>query len=307
MILSRLFPFSLFLLVLYSHSSVAQTRHEFTHLQMGTQFRMVFYEADSAKANRLANACWKRLDELNLVMSDYRSDSEIMQLCAGANVKEWYAVSEDLFSVILESQQAATLTDGLFDITISPLTKLWRRTRRKGVLPDAIQLQNARETIGYQSIEIDSAARLIRFLKPDMRLDFGGIGKGFALDELKRILFKENVRSVLLEAGGSILLGDPPPHADSWKINIGEKGYDLSNCGISTSGDRFQFVEINGKRYAHILDPRTGFGFHEPHEITVVAPKAVTADWASTAAYLMNETELKRFQNVTKINMLSGR
>lgn len=304
MIFARLFSFYIFLFLFNFQISTAQTRHEFTHLQMGTQFRMVFYEADSAKAQRLANTCWKRLDALNLVMSDYRSDSEIMQLCVNAKVGEWYSVSEDLFHIISESQKAAELTDGLFDITISPLTKLWRRAKRKSVLPIPSQLKIAREYIGYQFIELDSLTKSICFFKPGMRLDFGGIGKGFALDELMETLKNENVNSALLEAGGSILLSNPPPDENSWKINIGDEGYNLSNCGISTSGDRFQFVEIDGKRYAHILDPRTGLGFHEPHEITVIAPNATTADWASTAAYLMSEVELEQFAKLTEIYVL---
>jgi len=283
---------TIFLFFSFSHFSAAQTRHEFTHLQMGTQFRLVFYEADSTKAQQLADSCWKRLDELNLVMSDYRSDSEIMQLCTQAKVNEWYAVSEDLFNVIAESQRAAEFSNGLFDITISPLTKLWRRARRKGVLPTKNQVDLVRQNIGYPFVELSTASQCIRFLKPDMRLDLGGIGKGFALDELMEILSNENVKSVLIEAGGSILLGDSPPEVDSWKINISEKECSLSNCGISTSGDRFQYIEMGGKRYAHILDPRTGLGFHKPHEITIIAPNATTADWASTAAYLTDEKEL---------------
>lgn len=281
--------------VLNPRPSTAQTRQEFTHLQMGTQFRAVFYEADSVKAKRIAAICWKRLDELNLVLSDYREDSEIMQLCVNAKVEEWQAVSEDLYSIIAESQRAANLTNGFFDVTISPLTKLWRRARRQNVLPTHKQLEIARENIGYQFIELDSVSRKVRLLKPNLRLDFGGIGKGYALDELAKTLKQEGVNSFLLEAGGSILLGDSPPNVMSWKITISEKEFNLSNCGISTSGDRFQFVEIDGKRYAHILDPRTGFGFHAPHEITVISDNATTADWASTAAYLMNEVELNNF------------
>lgn len=274
-------------------ASTAQTRQEFTHLQMGTQFRVVFYEADYTKAQQVANSCWKRLDELNLVMSDYRSDSEIMQLCVNAKVGEWQRVSEDLYNVIAESQRAAKLTNGLFDVTISPLTKLWRRARRQHKLPDDLQVQKAMQIVGYQFVEMNQMPQSIRFLKPNMRLDFGGIGKGLALDELMKILKNEGVNSFLLEAGGSLLLGSPPPNEDSWKITIVEKEYNLVNCGISTSGDKYQFVEVNGKRYAHILDPRTGFGFHEPHTVTVIANDATTADWASTAAYLMSDMEQK--------------
>jgi thiamine biosynthesis lipoprotein len=288
--------FSVFLFLQFGVTyCFAQTRHEFTHLQMGTQFRMVFYKADSVKAQRLADTCWERLDELNLVMSDYRSDSEVMQLCTKAEVGEWYSVSKDLFSVIFESQRAAEFTNGLFDISISPLTKLWRRARRKGVLPTKSQVDLARQNVGYQFFELNSASHCIRFLKLNIRLDLGGIGKGFALDELMKILKSEHVNSFLIEAGGSILLGDSPPDAYSWKINISDEEYSLSNCGISTSGDRFQFVEIDGRRYAHILDPRTGLGFHKPHEITIIASNTTIADWASTAVYLMDETELSEF------------
>ncbi len=285
-----------FLFFYLSHASAAQTRHEFTHQQMGTRFKLVFYETDSSKAQQVANFCWKRLDELNLTMSDYRSDSEIMQLCVNAKVGEWQRVSQDLYRVIAESQRAAELTNGLFDVTISSLTKLWRRARRQQQLPDEWQVQKARQVVGYQFIELDLVTQSVRFLKPDMRLDFGGIGKGFALDELMKILKNEGVSSFLLEAGGSILLGDPPPNQNSWKITISEKDYSLVNCGISTSGDRYQVIEIKGRRYAHILDPRTGLGFHEPHTVTVIAPDATTADWASTAAYLMTEAELSSFK-----------
>lgn len=305
MISQRVFCFCTFLgSVCFALAVSSQTRQEFTHLQMGTQFRLVFYESDSVKAQRLAKTCWQRLDELNLIMSDYRSDSEIMQVCAQYTTKEWITVSNDLFCVIAASQRASELTNGLFDSTISPFTKLWRRTKRTAVLPTREQLKLAREGVGYQFVELDSVSRSIRFLKPDMRLDLGGIGKGFALDELLKFLKNESVSSALIEAGGSILLGDSPPDENSWKITIGEKEYGLSNCGISTSGDRFQFVEIAGKRYAHILDPRTGLGFHNPHEVTVIAGNATVADWASTAAYLMDDTDRKALGRLTGITII---
>jgi thiamine biosynthesis lipoprotein len=138
-----------------------------------------------------------------------------------------------------------------------------------------------------------------------MRIDFGGIGKGYAEDEMMKVLQQNNIQSAMIEAGGNILVSNSPSDLPKgWEIIINKETFYLSNCGISTSGDVYQFVEIDGKKYAHILDPKTGIGFAEPHQVSVIADNGTNSDWLSTALYLMNQKRGKKLVKRLKARAL---
>jgi thiamine biosynthesis lipoprotein len=222
-------------------------------------------------------------------MSDYKETSELMRLCqqsGGPPVK----VSAELFFVLNKSQAMAKASDGAFDITVGPLVKLWRRARRQEALPDEKRLKAALELVGYQHLKLDEASQTAHLMKKGMQLDLGGIGKGYAADEAVAVLKKHGIGSCLVAAGGDLVAGDPPPGEVGWKIGIAPlqrgdpvpKIY-LKNAAASTAGDAEQSVVIGGKRYSHIVNPKTGLGVTGRSSATVVAPSGILADSLDTA------------------------
>lgn len=260
-------------------------RFEFAEEHMGTQFRLVFYAADEASARKASQAAFRRAAVLNGIMSDYLPDSELMRLCQQAGGPAIPA-SADLFAVLARAGEIAHMTDGAFDVTISPVVRLWRRSRRTRTLPDAEQLAAAKALVDYRLVILDPVLRTVRLAKPGMKLDLGGIGKGYAADAIQLVLKQHGVTRALVAAGGDIAVSAPPPGKEGWTIGViaapGESregpSFLLHDAGVSTSGDREQYAEFAGKRYSHIVDPRTGMALTESWQVTVIAPNATTSD-----------------------------
>ncbi len=274
------------------------TRFEFSQAHMGTQFKIVLYAPDNSTATRAANAAFERIAELDQIMSDYRDTSELMLLCrraGGPPVK----VSEDLFRVLAKSQEIARESNGAFDITVGPVVRLWRRARRQHELPDPESLSEALKLVGYENLRLDPSRRTAQLLKPGMMLDLGGIGKGDAADQALLVLKQYGLPAALVAGGGDIAVGDPPPERDrprGWRIGIAPLGSPtapptrfvyLHNAGISTSGEAEQHLEIDGIRYSHIIDPKTGKALTGRSSVTVIAPNDITADALATAISVM--------------------
>ena len=205
-------------------------------------------------------------------------------------------VSEELFFVLKEAEGLAVRSGGAFDVTCGPVVRLWRRARRQHELPAPGRLAAAVELVGYQHVRLDAKARTVQLLKAGMQLDLGGIAKGYAGDEALRELERNGIRQALVAGGGDIVVGESPPDSPGWTIGIaaleaGERGAEnflvLDHAAASTSGDAEQFVEIGGKRYSHILDPRTGKPVEGRSSVTVVARRGITADSLATAVSVL--------------------
>jgi thiamine biosynthesis lipoprotein len=264
-------------------------RYEFTQYHMGVDVRIVLYSADQSLAERAAGAAFDRFAQLDDIMSDYRPKSELMRLCAKAGGPP-VQVSKELFLAIERSQELARRTDGGFDITCSPIVKLWRKARKSRTLPPPDELAKARALVGWRNIRLDAKRRTVQLLKPGMMLDLGGIGKGYGDDGAQQVLRRYGITSALIEAGGDIVVTNPPPGKPGWVIRVANAGkpgdspdLTFSNVAVSTSGDTEQFVEIEGKRYSHIVDPHTGLGLTDRIEVTIVAKDGLTSDGLSTA------------------------
>lgn len=282
------------LFLFFCHYTYAQNRYEFSHPQMGTLFRIVLYAPDSAQALAASQKAFVRLDTLNIILSDYREDSEINRLCRTSGTGEFVKVSDDLWKIIQKSIKGARMTDNNFDITIGPMTQLWRRMKRQKQLPSEAQIAEARAKVGIDNIVLNSTNQSIMLKKSGMRIDFGGIGKGYAEDEMMKVLQEDGITSAMIEAGGNIVTSDVPPKEKGWKVMINNKDYYLKNCGISTSGDMYQFVEIDGKKYSHIIDPKVGIGVTELRQVTIISKDGTSSEWLSKALYLMDKEKSKK-------------
>lgn len=264
-------------------------RFEFQQIQMGTQFRIVFHAEDSSAAKLASRKAFDRIEELEEILSDYREDSELNQVL-GTAVQRAVVISEDLYRVLDRSLYFSRITDGAFDITAKPVVDLWREARRKGQIPAEQSIKQALGLVGYRQIHLNPRTRSLRLEKKGIQIDLGGIAKGFAADQAFDLLRSSGMRSVLVDAGGDIRVGDPPPGKDFWVIENDSRSYryQLRNLGIATSGDFYQFLELNGTRYSHIIEPKSGLGSRLSRTVTVVALDALTADALATAFTVMS-------------------
>lgn len=259
---------------------------------MGVPFRIVLYAANQAQATNAAEAAFARVAHLNDLMSDYEYDSELSRLGRTSGSGQKVNISDELWAVLRKAQEISEASNGAFDVTVGPVVQLWRRARREKQLPNPELLAKARARIGYTNLVLEN--HTVELKTPDMRLDLGGIAKGYASDEALRVLRERGIRSALCAASGDIALGDSPPGEKGWKIQIdkttnhpGTPFLILHNCGISTSGDMFQFVEIDAKRYSHIVDPHTGLGLTDRSSVTVIAKNDLTADGIDDAVNVL--------------------
>lgn len=272
-------------------------RFEFESKHMGTTFRIVLYATDATVAKKAADAAFARVAELDNCMSDYKQTSELMQLCKkfATEIGEPVKVSDDLFFVLSKAEELSKKSDGAFDVTVGPVVQLWRHARRTQELPDPKEFAAARAKVGYQKVKLDPHRKTVQLTTPGMQLDLGGIAKGYAADEaLKLLKEKFGITRVLVAAFGDITCGDSPPGQDAWRVNIAPltkkeqpRSLALANAAVSTSGDLEQFVVINGVRYSHILDPKTGLGLTGQRSVTVIAPNGITADSMTKAVSVL--------------------
>lgn len=271
----------------------AQPRHEFTELHMGVAVRLVLHADHPGAARTAARAAFDRIAELEDVLSDYRPASEVRRL--EHRDTGWVAVSSELAAVLAAARRIAALSDGAFDPTAGALTALWRESRRSGRLPHAARLDHARARTGWERFTLDTSRALLHLSVPGIRFDLGGIAKGYILGQAMHVLRRRGTPRALIEAGGDILLGEPPPGREGWMVeHPGLHGTPLHGLAIATSGTREQFVEIDGMRYAHLLDPRTGLGLTRHVEVTVIGPDPMLADALATAVAVMEPGQAAR-------------
>ena len=271
------------------------TRYTYTEYHMGVDVRLVVYAPDRPTAERACAAAFERFAELDTIMSDYRPDSELMRLCAKAGGPP-VPVSRDLFTVLQRSEEVAKRSDGAFDVTCGPLVALWRQARKTHLLPPPAEIALARSRVGWRKMVLDARRHTVRLLVPGMKLDLGGIGKGYGNDCAQETLRRNGITRALVEAGGDIVVSGPPPGEIGWKVQVANADPKrqapvllFSNRAISTSGDTEQFVEIGGLRYSHILDPRTGQALTSRIQVTITAPNGLTSDSLSKVVSVLGQ------------------
>lgn len=269
---------------------------------MGVEFEVVLYAEDETTARAAFTAAFARISKLDEVLSDYSLSSELSKLSASAPTKDPVPLSDDLFTVLKSAQRLSVESDGAFDVTIGPLTKLWRRARRQKELPAEEQLKTAFAAVGHRFLKLDIEKKTASLEQPAMRLDLGGIAKGYAADQALAAISDRGINRALVRASGDIATADPPPGETGWKVGLAPLNPDdppsvsvrLKQQAISTSGEARQHLVVNGKRYSHLIDPRTGQPLTGRQSVTVIAPRSMDADsLASAIAVLGPEKGMK--------------
>ncbi len=273
-------------------------RYEFERPQMGLPFRLILYAESPSKATDAAEAVWSRISDLNAILSDYESESELSRLSRTSGSGTWVPLGSDLARVLTTANGISRDSNGAFDVTVGPEVTLWKRARRQRELPAQTAIDAARRSSGWTLVELrERDGRLEAMLvESGMRLDLGAIAKGYALEEAAFVLRQQGIRSFLLAGSGDMVLGDSPPGQTGWTVEAGvfdstkaptRRVLSLANTALATSGDSFQRAEIGGVRYSHIIDPRTGIGLMDHGLVTVIAPSAMLADALSTTVSVM--------------------
>ena len=283
---------------------------------MGTVFTIRISTGASKEdaADQAVAAAFRRVAEINQACSDYVADSEIRTITRHPAGKPT-EISITLAEVLLAARELAAETQGAFDPTIGPLIRQWRLSRKNSRLPRAEVLRTARSRSGYTKLTIDPAKPSVTFATDGMQLDLGGIAKGYAADEALKILREHGFPHSLVAASGDIVVGTPPLGKPAWRVGIrglkaeSDGGSDkdgtsdhtesdlpadltglieLKNAAISTSGDLNQSIIIDGVRYSHIVDPRSGLGLTRRCSVTVIAPTATESDSLATACSVLD-------------------
>ncbi len=265
--------------------------YEAVEPHMGTLFRIKLYAADEHHAQLAFQAAFARIAQLDNTLSDYKPNSELNHLSEIALHHPVHA-SDDLFRILDASENLSEKTGGAFDITLGPLTHLWRAARKSNQLPSAAAIQAAKANCGFRKLHLDPAQHTVELDQPGMQLDAGGIAKGYAADEALLVLTRCGIQSALVAASGDLAFSDAPPGQDGWKIGVDSldsanapftRVLLLANGAVSTSGPSEQHLDSGGVRYSHIIDPATGLGLTREITASVIARRGIDADSMSTA------------------------
>jgi FAD:protein FMN transferase len=324
------------LLIINSLPTFSQSKkHTFSQPKMGSPLSITLYANDSTKANQIATEAYKIADSLNLIYSDYLENSELSLLSKKSGTNEFTKVSPALWDILNLSVKASKQSKGAYDITVGSIVKLWRKARREKVLPDENILKNNLQSVGYQYLILDSLTHSVKLSQPNTQLDLGGIAKGYVAQVIVDFCVKEGIEKVLVDAGGDLAMRValpapdggafsskflsnssskvPPSGVRGLRIGITIPNSEelipsyliLQNQAVATSGNMYQFVKIKGKRYSHIVNPKTGLGITHQRNVTVIAPDGATADWLATACSVLSvKKALKLIKSMPNCELL---
>ncbi|UCD29552.1 MAG: FAD:protein FMN transferase, partial [Planctomycetota bacterium] len=256
---------------------------------------------DSKIAKKCIRDALAEIHKVDELMSDYKSDSQISLVNRDA-FKRAVEVGESTYEVLQRSVEFSKLTDGAFDVTVGPLVDLFRSAGKEQVAPNEEQIAQARLKVGFEKLKLDDKNMTVQFTVDGMRLDLGGIAKGYAIDEAIEAMQRCGANGAMVDIGGDIrCFGTPLKDKDHWLIGLQDPNSTVEGIGggelllklklndgaIATSGDYQQFVLIEGKRHSHIMDRKTGTSAKGLSSVTIIAENAIGADALATAVSVM--------------------
>jgi len=264
---------------------------------MGTTFTIKI-DAPAGSVRPAARTAFQEIRRIDRLLSTYKPDSEISDVNRRA-FTEAVAVGEDFWHVVMASRKYFTLSGGSFDPSIRPLMQAWSLTAKQGRLPTEEELKKALDLVDFGNVRLDESTHTVAFAREEMALDFGGIAKGYAVDRAIAVLESCGVTSAIVDAGGNFRAIGAPRNRDRWQIGIRHPlrhdeiiaRLPISEGAAATSGGYERFFEVEGKRYCHIMDPRTGQPVQAILSATVLAKSAMAADALSTSVFVLGADE----------------
>ena len=283
---------------------------------MGTVFAIHLYAESELQALSFFEVAFEEVERLEETLSKFRPSSEICRINRLAATQP-VTTDPEVFSLIDRSLRYSEQTAGAFDITVGPLMRTWGFFRAEGHLPNAEELSAARERTGFDKVFLDRGTRTISFVVPTMELDLGAIGKGYAVDQAVEILREEGTRAALVVAGSSTVYAlGAPPGEEGWKIHVPDpvdrtrkiSSVKLCDQAISTSGSYERFFELDGRRYCHVMDPRTGMPVEGVLQSTLIGSDGAMTDAISNALFVLGvdgNKLLSKFEGVSALSVLT--
>jgi thiamine biosynthesis lipoprotein len=272
---------------------------------MGTSFEVYLYAPNRERASQLFEAAFDEIERVEAALSNYRSSSELSRINASA-ADAPVVTDPEVFALLEQALAYSRESDGAFDVTVGKLMKAWGFFRGAGHYPSGEELDRAREQTGWQRVRLDKRTRSVLFLAPGIELDLGGIGKGYALDCVARVLREAGVTAALISSGSSSIYAiGAPPGKTGWPVRVSDpldgtrtlSTILLKDQSLSTSGNYEKFFQLNGRTYCHIMDPRTGRPVEGTLQTSVIASEATDSDALSTAAFVMGPERSARLLN----------
>jgi len=296
-----------------------------TRVVMGTFSRMVVIAPSRSTAAEAIEAAFKDQQGIERAMSFHSPDSELARVNAEA-YRSPVVVSDSMRTVLQRALEFSRLSDGAFDCTVGPLMDLWKAAAQAGVAPSEADLARTRPLVGWDKVVLDTNQKTVRYAVDGMKIDLGGIAKGYAVDRSVEVLRRYGALGGMVDLGGNIrCFGRPAPGRDCWRIGIqdpcraGDLGgpdegvalvLKLTEQAVATSGHYRRFVLVDGHKVSHILDPKAGTSRGDLSSDTILAPDAITADALSTAVSVLGVERglalLERFPGVEAILIPGG-
>ena len=272
----------------------AQKSYSESSILMGSSFEITVVAEDEDFARESLAIAKKEIIRIENLISSWDQKSETSRINRNAGIAA-VEVSKELFDLIFRAQQISKLSSGAFDLTFAAIDKLWNFDGRESEMPNPDTLKASVFNIGYQLIELDEESLTVFLPKKGMKIGFGAIGKGYAADRAKQLLVEWGVLGGIINASGDMNTWGTKPDGSSWTIGIVNpmnnkkvfSWFSLEHNAVVTSGDYEKFTQINGRRYSHIIDPRTGIPSQGIVSCTVFAGKAELADAIATAIFVM--------------------
>ncbi|HPQ98053.1 MAG: FAD:protein FMN transferase [Lewinellaceae bacterium] len=287
---------SLFLIVLSGLASglSAQAIFNRTLKLMGSRFDITVVAMDSIKADQYIDLAVQEISRIEKLISSWDPASETSRINRNAGI-EPVRVDKELFDLIKRSLAISRLTDGAFDITYASMDKIWKFDGSMTEMPTVEAIRNSVSRVGFGKIVLDESNFTVFLPEAGMKIGFGAIGKGYAADKAKKMLMDYGVQAGIINASGDMNTWGKQPDDEDWKVAITnpmDKGkafglVPVRQGAVVTSGDYEKYVEFNGIRYTHIIDPKTGYPAHGVISSTVFAPSAELADALATSLFVM--------------------
>lgn len=277
-----------------AQAQAALIRYEDSRISMACTYSIIAYGEDETVLKQAVTAAFDEVDRIDRLMSHYKKDSPLSQLNREA-AQQPVKTDPELFSFLRECVRYSRLSAGAFDITVGPLMQAWGFFRGEGRMPSEAELAQARQAVGYHHLLLHEQKKTVAFDRAGVTLDLGGIAKGYAVDRVVALLKARGITRALLSAGGSTLYAlGAPPASEAWEVQVQDPldarnvalTVRLKDQSLSVSGSAEKYFELNGQRYSHIMDPRTGRPVMDMLSVAVITPTGTAGDALDNVFYV---------------------
>lgn len=281
-----------FISILHPPSSQSSNLFKYQQVAMGTIIEITLIGDDEEAANKAVLQAFQEIKRIETLMSPWLDSSDVTRINRSAG-KAWLKVSPETMEVIKKAQEISELSEGGFDITIGPLTELWREARKKKIPPSIEEVKEKLGLVNFKNIETDQKGKVF-LKKKGMAIDLGGIAKGYAVDRAFELLKSLGYRNLIINAGGDLRVGGLKNN-QPWSIGIQNPResqkllarISVSDMAVVTSGDYERFFNYESKRYHHIFNPKDGFPTDDCQSVTVLCKEGMIADALATAVFVL--------------------